>query len=164
MPARRLVCHKDHRTPKRLDDSGSQLHSGNKISGEFVVACGDSSKVLEFIEEALDEVAFAVEREIANPVGFAVRFWRDDRSDFALGQGGDKRIGVEGLVGDQGVGIGGFNQIRGARQIMGLTWGEDQVDRIAKSIDKSVDFGCQSAARPADRLRAVFFRAPALCW
>ncbi len=45
---------------------------------------------------------------------------------------------------------------------MGLTWRE--YDRIAKSVDKSVDFGCQSTARAADRLRAVFFRAPALCW
>ncbi len=56
-----------------------------RISGEFVVACGDGSKMLEFIEEALDEVAFAVEREIAKPWGFAVRFRRDDRSDFPLG-------------------------------------------------------------------------------
>ena len=78
----------------------------------------------EFIEEALDEVAFAVEREIAKPLGFAIRFRRDDRSDFPLGQGGDKRIGVEGLVGDQGVWIGGFNQLRCASQIIGLTWRE----------------------------------------
>jgi hypothetical protein len=58
-----------------------------KISGEFVVACGDGSKMPELIEEALDEVAFAVEREIAKPVGFAVRFRRDDRSDFPAGSG-----------------------------------------------------------------------------
>ena len=31
-------------------------------------------------------------------------------------------------------------------------------------IDKDVNFGGQSAARSADRLLAVFFRAPALCW
>jgi hypothetical protein len=43
--------------------------------------------MLEFIEEALDEVAFAVEREIAKPVGFAVRFRRDDRTDFPAGSG-----------------------------------------------------------------------------
>ena len=69
------------------DDSGSQLDSGEKISGEFVVACGDGSKMPEFIEEALGEVAFAVEREIAKPLGFAVRFRRDDRSDFPAGSG-----------------------------------------------------------------------------
>ena len=33
-----------------------------------------------------------------------------------------------------------------------------------KRIDQGVDFGGQPAARAADRLFAVFFRAPALCW
>jgi hypothetical protein len=50
------------------DHSGGQLDSGEKISGEFVITCGDGT-VLELIEEAFDEVAFAVEREIARPLG-----------------------------------------------------------------------------------------------
>jgi hypothetical protein len=80
-------------------------------------------KCLSLLRKRSGEVAFAVEREIAKPVGFAVRFRRDDRSDFPAGSG-DKRIGVEGLVGDQGVWIGGFNQLRCASQIIGLTWRE----------------------------------------
>ena len=120
--------------------------------------------MLEFIKEALDEVTFAVEREIAQALDFAVDFRRDDRSDRPLVQGVDERIGVEGLVGDQGIGIAGLNQFLCASQIVGLARGEHQVDRIAESIDERVDFGCQSAARAADRLLAVFFRAPALCW
>jgi hypothetical protein len=35
--------------------------------------------------------------------------------------------------------------------------------RISQGIDKGMDFGGQSAARSADGLFAVFFRAPALC-
>jgi hypothetical protein len=46
---------------------------------------------------------------------------------------------------------------------VGLTRREHQVDGIAKGIDKGMDFGGQSAAGSTDRLRAVFFRAPALC-
>ncbi len=46
------------------DHSGSQVNPA-RVSGEFVVARGDGAKVLEFIEEALDEVAFAVERSRA---------------------------------------------------------------------------------------------------
>jgi hypothetical protein len=41
---------------------------------------------------------------------------------------------------------------------------QHQVARIAQGVDERVDFGGQSAAGSADRLRAVFFRAPALCW
>jgi hypothetical protein len=43
------------------------LDPGEEISGEFVVAGGDGPKVLELVEEALDEIAFAVECEVAIP-------------------------------------------------------------------------------------------------
>jgi hypothetical protein len=37
--------------------------------------------VLEFVEEALDEIAFAIEREVAIPRRFAVGFWGNHRGD-----------------------------------------------------------------------------------
>jgi GDP-D-mannose dehydratase len=40
------------------------LNAGEEISGQYVVACGESSEVLEFVEEALDEIAFTVEDKI----------------------------------------------------------------------------------------------------
>jgi hypothetical protein len=46
---------------------------------------------------------------------------------------------------------------------MVLPWRQHQVDRISQCVDERMDFGSQSAARSADGLRAVFFRAPALC-
>jgi hypothetical protein len=48
-------------------------------------------------------------------------------------------------------------------QIMRLARHQHQVERIAQSINEHVNFGAQSSARFADGLRAVFFRAPALC-
>jgi hypothetical protein len=33
------------------NDSADQLNCGEEISGEFVVACGDAMKMLEFVEE-----------------------------------------------------------------------------------------------------------------
>jgi hypothetical protein len=53
--------------------------ASQKISGEFVVAGGDGPEVLELTEEALDEVACAVEREIVQPLGLAIGLGRDDR-------------------------------------------------------------------------------------
>jgi hypothetical protein len=47
---------------------------------------------------------------------------------------------------------------------MVLAGRKHQFDRIAQSVDERMNLGRQSAARSADRLRAVFFRAPALCW
>ncbi len=139
------------------------MNSSEKISGEFVVARGDGSKVLEFIEEALDEIAFAIEREIAIPLDLAVGLRRDNGGDFPLVQRVYKRIGVEGLVAEQGIRLDVFNQRLRANEIMSLTWREHYLDGITQGIDERVDFGAQSAARSADRLFTVFFRAPALC-
>ena len=52
----------------------------------------------------------------------------------------------------------------GADQIMRLSAGQVEADRIAKRIDQGVDLGAQAAARTPDRLVfASFFWAPALC-
>ena len=120
-------------------------------------------KVLELIEEAFDEVAFAVEREIARPHGLAVSLGRDDRSDSPLGEGGDEWVCVVCLVAKQCVWIGGVDKLFRASKIMSLAWREHQRDGIAQGVDECVNFGGQSTARSADRLRAIFFRAPALC-
>ena len=55
------------------------MNAGEEISGQFVVTCGDSSKVLEFVEEALDEMAFTVEDKITGPRRLAVGFSEESR-------------------------------------------------------------------------------------
>ena len=119
--------------------------------------------MLDFVEEALDEIALAVEREITIARHLAVGFRRDHWSDGPLIECVDQRIGVVSLVADERTRIGIFEQRLSASQVMVLPWRQHQAARIAQGIDESVDFGGQSAARSADRLRAVFFRAPGLC-
>ena len=82
----------------------------------------------------------------------------------ALSEPIEQRVGVVGLVADQGLWIGLLKQRRRTSQIVGLPRREPHIDGIAEGIDQGVDLGSQSAARSADRLLAVFFRAPALCW
>ena len=48
------------------------MNAGEEGLGEFVVAGGDGSEMLERVEETLDENAFAIEDEIARARGFAV--------------------------------------------------------------------------------------------
>jgi hypothetical protein len=139
------------------------MNSGEENFGELVVACGDSSIMLEFIEEALDEVTFAVEREIASPRRLTIGFWRNHRGDSSLRESVDQRISVVSLIAKQGIWIGAVDQLLRTSQIVGLSRRQHQFDRIAQGIDEHVDFGRQSAAGSADRLRPVFFRAPALC-
>ena len=139
------------------------VDSGEKISSEFVVARGDGPVMLDFVEEALDEIALTIGRKIAIALHPAVGFWRDHRGDCALIECVDQRIGVVSLVADERARIGIFKQRLRASQIMVLPRRQHQATGITQGIDERVDFGGQSSARSANRLRAVFFRAPALC-
>ncbi len=140
------------------------MNAGEESFGEFVVAGGDGPEMLEQVEKSLDEVALAVEGEIARTRGCSVGFGWDDGDDFSILEGSDEGVGVESLVGDQSAGVGGFDQRFGASQIVILARAEHHLDRIAEGVDEGVNLGGQSAAGSADGLRAVFFWAPALCW
>jgi len=120
--------------------------------------------VLEFVEEALDEVTLAIEVEIAWQWNRAARVGRNHRDDFPVGKDCQEAIGVICLVADQSRWISIGEQRLCTSEIVGLAWRQHQLDRIAQCIDERVNLGAQSAARSADRLRAIFFRAPALCW
>src|SRR6202022_1873931 len=146
------------------DCNGSQLHPGEEISRKLVITCGDGAEVLEQIEEALDQIAFTVECEVALPLDVSVGLGRNNRSDSTLGESFHERIGVISFVGNQGLWVGVLDQRFRASKIMILAWCKHQFDGIAHSVDERMNLGRQSAARSADRLRAVFFRAPALCW
>jgi hypothetical protein len=70
---------------------------------EFIVACGDGTELLEFIEKAFDKIALAVEREIASAWCEAVRLGWNDGSNSPLAQCIDERIGIlEGSVRSRG--------------------------------------------------------------
>jgi hypothetical protein len=86
------------------------VDAGQKISGELIVTCCDGAKVLEFVEEAFDEVALAVEGEIAWQWNCAAGVGRNNRGDSSAGEGFDEGIGVEGLVANQCLRIGVLQQ------------------------------------------------------
>jgi hypothetical protein len=73
-------------------------------------------------------------------------------------------VGVEGLVGQQGVGVELRQKAISALQIVGLAGCQQERRRVAQGVDQSVDLGAQSPSTAPDRLvAAVFLRAPALC-
>ena len=118
--------------------------------------------MLEFIEEALGEVAFAVARNRSHSV-LPFAFGGITEVIFPSVRMSIIGSASKALSAIKASGSAYLNRFR-ASQIIGLPWREYHLDGVAKSIDSAVDFRCQSAARAADRLRAVFFRAPALGW
>ena len=63
------------------DHGAGELDPGEEICGEFVVAGGDCTKVFEFVEEALDEIALTIEREITIARRLAVGLGRNHRRE-----------------------------------------------------------------------------------
>ena len=140
------------------DGSGGEVDSGEEISGGFVVEGGDGAALFEFAEEVLDQMARLVEVAIEIAARAAV-FARRDHGRFssACQHSDAPLIGIEGLVGDQQIG-GHLRQQRiGSGQIVGLSGGQEEAQRVAKGIDQCVDFGAQPALAAANRVVVIFF-------
>ena len=67
-----------------------EVNAGEENLGELVVTGGDGPEMLELVEEALNEIAFAVEGEVARAWGFSVGFGWDDWDDCSIVEDGDE--------------------------------------------------------------------------
>ena len=143
----------------------NQHDRGKKRIRQLIVARGDCAEVFEFIEEPLDEVAFAIEGEIGVTRFEAVGLGRNDGHDAPLLEGVDQGVGIIGFVGQERLGLDFIEQRPGLADIGRLPRRERQNGRVAKRIDDGVDLGGQPSTGPTDGLvAAFFFLAPALCW
>lgn len=121
-------------------ESACELNSGEKIPGEFVAAYGDCAKILEFVEEAFNEIALAVERKVAIPRGLAIGFWGNHRGDLSLCKSVEQHIRIISVVAERSLWIGPFEQQLCASPIMGLRGREHQIPTVSK---------CRSRLQPA---------------
>ena len=140
------------------------MDASKEVSGGFLVACCDAPEVFDEIEEALDEIAFGVEREVAMALNLAVRFWRNDHRDAAPFETSDEAVAVIALVGKESPWRDIRRQRFGLSDVVDLAFCQGGFQRVAEGVDDDVDFRRQSAARTADGLIfAPFLSAPALC-
>ena len=121
--------------------SPNQEYGAEEVSGGFVIACVNSAELLEFEEEALDQMPGLVEFFIVLTRLFPVGFWRNNGLDPLLFKNvQDTLVGIKGFVGEQRVGFQiGQESVR-SLQIAGLTRCQPEVQGIAQSIDNGVDF------------------------
>lgn len=123
--------------------------------------------MLEFVEEALDEVALLVEQFIEGALLLAIGPRLDDRLGAFLNDGVVEVLGVVGGVGDDRSWSEAFDELGRPQDFALLTWTTDQARRISQRVGGGVDLGAQAAAGAAQPLgiRPPFFlRAPAACW
>ena len=65
---------------------------------------------------------------------------RNHRGDLSLGENLHESVGVVCLVGNEGPGMRVLEQRLAADEIVGLSWRENELNRIAEGIDKGVNF------------------------
>ena len=95
--------------------------------------------MLELVEEALDQVALAVESEVGLARRLAVGLRGYDRRDPAVIERLDERVGVVALVGEEGLRVDLVEQRLRLRDVGGLSRCEREGDRVAERIDDDVD-------------------------
>jgi hypothetical protein len=147
-----------------LEDSSDQPDGAEEVDCELVVTCGDRAELLHFLEETLDQIALFVKNVVAGTFDEAVVFGRDDDIDSGLPKPFDQGVGIVAFVADQSAASHPVEQVGRSAHVMNLARRQDESNRVAQRVGEGVDFGRQTAAGTSYRLvRAVFFRAPALC-
>src|SRR5258705_10373146 len=136
-------------THKSHPDTGRGKLDEREIVGVVLFeARGDSSKVLELVEEALHEIAQVVEKGAESWPVHAPGYGLDVGPGAALGHARAQGVAVIGAVAEQDLArTEGAQHVGGALAVVGLAGAELQGNRIAVGIDEGVDLGRQPAPR-----------------
>ena len=126
---------------------------------------GDAAEVLELAEEALDLVAFAVERPAEAGLPLAVGLGRDvGHRALAFDQVTDAAR-VIGFVGEHdGARFEPVEQGQRGRRVVRLTRCQAEPDGQASPIDDRVDLGRETAPRATKTMISTPLFAVAACW
>ena len=122
--------------------------------------------MFEFVEEALDGVALAVdpgaEGEGFDPVGHGADIGPCSAPVHLFAQG----VAVVSPIGEKDVSrLDGVQHVGGRAPVVSLAFGQLEADRSAFSIDKGVDLGGQAATRATHATGSLIFFWPlAACW
>ena len=147
-------------------DSGrSECDGSQEVPREFVVSRGDPSEVFELAEEALDEIAVAIEAWIDRSLGLAVTLGRDVSLAAALADQIDQMLPVIAAIGDHHGGwMQTFEQSWCGSFVGCLPRRESETDRQSTLIDDNMDLAGQPSPRTADGVIRTPFLPPAACW
>ena len=139
------------------------MNERHERCGEFVVASGDASEVLDTGKETFDQIAVSVEMAIEVAWGQTIASGRDDGLRTGRFDRSNIVVGVVALVRDNRACREVLEGPGGTLDIGNLPGRENHPQRIAQGIDGHMQFGRQPASRAADLLTAGFFLAPAEC-
>ena len=118
------------------------MNGGQEVARRFVVSRRNGPVLLELGKEIFDEVARFINVPIEITRRLPARFGGYDGGLTGCGQRFDHAlIGIERFVGDQRVSLHVGQKPVSSDQIVRLTAGQMEADRVAEGIDQRVDLG-----------------------
>jgi hypothetical protein len=144
------------------DHEGGDCDEAQERRDGLIVARCDAAKVLDFVDEAFDEMTFLVALFVVGN-GLLSRRQGGDHGGSAESEKGPEFVGVVSLVGDDVAWDKAVDQGFGLRAVVDLAGRRDQPQWIAERVDGDVDLGGQTAARTPNRLISNPPFPPAAC-
>src|SRR5215470_733227 len=148
-------------------DAG-ETEEGEEVDRSTVIASGEPSKMLKFVEASLDSVALAVEKLVVANGSGAAGVGRNHCLHAGGLDGGSDRVAVVGLVGNDRVTVHAFQHGLGGAALVHLTAGQGKTQRAPERIGEQMYFGRQSTSgTPQSLVRSPFLAPPlpvAACW
>lgn len=140
------------------------MDHGEEVFGQLVVAGGNTTEVLQLGEEALDQIALAVEPCAEVRLCPAIGLWWDIGERALLAERRPDAVSIVSLVRQNDCsGTNMIEQIFSSLAVMALSGGQTQPDREALPIDDRVDFGRKPASGTTETTISIPLFAVAAC-
>ncbi len=124
-----ILSYRNARSCGHLSHPDQEAGYGNEGSigcDGFVIACGDTAKVLNLVDEELDEVTLLIEIPIVRNGAGTAGVRGNDGGHIAVREPSAKVIGIESLVTEKVFGRQAVNQGFGFGRLVHLSSGEKQ--------------------------------------
>jgi len=141
-----------------------ECYGGLECGSSFAVSGGESAKLLEPVEAALDAVAQFVEGTIVRALHFAADLGGDDGFGADALDGGNNCVGVVAAVSHHDLGLTTGQQRQSFGELSCLTAGKPKADGLAQAVGQQMNLGAQSTSgTPQGLVFAPFLRPVAAC-
>jgi len=124
---------------------------------QFVKTGKDTPKMLDFVNQAFDQMTFSVAPLIIFPQDFGPLVRGDNRLDTSRQQVFNKILRGIAAIRNQMSEIKTIQQRLGLGAVVALTGGQPPTQGIAQGIDCDMDFAAKTPATPPQGLFSIFF-------
>ena len=132
------------------DQSTNETEKAEISVGQFFKSRKDPTKILDFVDETFNQMAFFVKMHIILAQFLAFGSGRNNRFGFILfDDKPDKIIGIIRFIGNQSLKIKVGDQRFALSDVVSLPPGQNKAQRIAQSVDTDVNFGTEATFAPA---------------